>query len=43
MDDEKLIDALRFFSLVFAWQVNSRSYKDIVTKDNAWKEVSSKV
>ena len=38
MNDEKLIDAVHFFPCL--WKVNSRSYKDIVAKDNAWKQLS---
>ena len=41
MDDEKLVDAVRYYPCI--WQVNSRMYKDITAKENAWKEVASKV
>ena len=41
MDDEKLVNAMQYFPCI--WQVNSRMYKDIPAKENAWKEVASKV
>ena len=41
MDDEKFVEALRSFLCL--WLVSSKSYKDLRTKENAWKEVTSKV
>ena len=36
MDDEKLVDAVRYYPCI--WQVNSRMYiKDITAKENACK------
>lgn len=39
--DEKLIESIRDFPCL--WQVNSRSYKDAIAKDNAWKQVAAQV
>ena len=41
MDDENLVEAVRFFP--YLWLVSSKSYKDLRAKENAWKEVASKV
>ena len=41
MDDEKLVEAVREFECL--WKIGSKSYKDIRAKENAWKEVVSKV
>ena len=41
MDDEKFVEALRSFLCL--WLVSSKSYKDLRAKENAWKEVASKV
>ena len=39
--EEKLTEAVRGFPCL--WQVSSRAYKDLRAKENAWKEVASKV
>ena len=41
MDDEKLVEAVHCFPCL--WQVSSKLYKDLRAKENAWKEVASKV
>lgn len=41
MADEKLVEAVRDFPCL--WQVSSQSYKDLRAKENALKEVASKV
>ena len=41
MDEEKLIEAVR--SCPCLWQVTSKGYKDIIAKENAWKEVAVQV
>ena len=41
MDDEKLVEAVRAFDCL--WKVGGKSYRDIRAKENAWKEVASKV
>ena len=41
MADEKLIKAVCCFSCL--WQVSSKSYKDVRTRENAWKEVASQI
>ena len=41
MDDEGLIEAVHEFSCL--WQVCFKSYKDLRAKENAWKQVASKV
>ena len=39
MADEKLI--VRCFPCL--WQVSSKSYKDVRTRENAWKKVASQI
>ena len=39
--EEGLIEAVREFNCL--WQISSRSFKDIKAKENAWKEVATKV
>ena len=39
--DERIIEAVQAFPCL--WQVSSRSYKDLKAKENAWREVASKV
>ncbi|KAL5509869.1 hypothetical protein EMCRGX_G005308 [Ephydatia muelleri] len=39
--DERIIEAVRAFPCL--WQVSSRSYKDLKAKENAWREVASKL
>ena len=39
MEDEALVEAVRKFECL--WKVNSRIYKDIRAKENAWKAVAS--
>ena len=41
MDEEKLIEAVRTNPCI--WHVSSKSYKDIIAKENAWKEVALQV
>ena len=41
MDEEKLIEAVRTYPCI--WHVSSKSYKDIIAKENAWKEVALQV
>ena len=41
MGDEKLIEAVRHFSCLC--QVSSKSYKDVRTRENTWKEVASQI
>ena len=41
MADNKLIEAVRYFPCL--WQVSSKSYKDVRTRENAWKEVASQI
>lgn len=41
MADEALIEAVRSYSCF--WQTGSKEYKDIKAKENAWKEVATKV
>ena len=36
-----MVEALRGFECL--WRVGSKSYKDIIAKDNAWKEVAAMV
>jgi hypothetical protein len=37
--DEKLIDCVRSFPVIY--DLNKKSYKDKVAKDNAWKSVTT--
>ena len=39
--EERLIEAVRAFPCL--WQVSSKGYKDLRAKENAWKEVASRV
>ena len=39
--DEKLIEAVCEFACL--WQVNSKVYKDIIAKENAWKSIGEQV
>ena len=41
MADEKLIKVVRCFPCL--WQVSSKSYKDVRTRENTWKEVASQI
>ena len=41
IDEEKLIEAVRIYPCI--WHVNSKSYKDIIAKENAWKEAALQV
>uniref|UniRef100_A0A1X7UQP5 MADF domain-containing protein n=1 Tax=Amphimedon queenslandica TaxID=400682 RepID=A0A1X7UQP5_AMPQE len=41
MADEALIEAVRLFSCL--WQTGFKEYKDIKAKENAWKEVATKI
>ena len=41
MDDEKLIEAVRTYPCI--WHESSKSYKDIIVKENSWKEVALQV
>ena len=41
MADKKLIKVVRCFPCL--WQVSSKSYKDVRTRENAWKEVASQI
>ena len=41
MADEKHIEAVRCFPSL--WQVSSKSYKDVRTRENTWKEVTSQI
>ena len=36
-----MVEAVRGFECL--WQVGSKSYKDTISKENAWKEVAAKV
>ena len=36
-----MVEAVRGFECL--WRVGSKSYKDIIAKENAWKEVAAKV
>ena len=40
-DDEKIIEAVRGYPCL--WQVSCTSYKDARARENAWKDVASKV
>ena len=39
--DEKLIEVVKRFPCL--WETHSKSFRDLVAKENAWKEVSSEV
>ena len=39
--DERLIEAVLDFPC--QWHVSARAYKDLRAKENAWKEVATKV
>ena len=41
MEDEKVVEAVRGFQCL--WRVGTKSYRDIIAKQNAWKEVAAKV
>ena len=41
MDEEKLIEAIRCYLCL--WQVSSKSYRDLIVKENARKEVALQV
>ena len=41
MDEEQLIEAVRCYPCL--WQVSSKSYRDLIAKENAWKEVALQV
>ena len=41
MEDEKVVEAVRDFECL--WRVGTKSYRDIIAKENAWKEVAAKV
>ena len=41
MGDKNLIEAVRMFDCL--WKVNTRVYRDLRAKENAWKEVSNEV
>ena len=41
MADKKFIEAVRCFPCL--WQVSSKSYKDVRTRENTWKEVASQI
>ena len=41
MEDEKVVEAVRDFECL--WRIGTKSYRDIIAKENAWKEVAAKV
>lgn len=41
MDEEALVEAVRGFPSL--WQPSSKSYKDVIAKENAWKLVATQV
>ena len=41
MDEEALVEAVRGFPSL--WQPSSKSYKDVIAKENAWKLVAMQV